>query len=183
MIWHLATNHTTSPHVTCWPISFPHHITSSQPHHRNTTSHRHTKRLKAGAHRRFSLGGICFYEKNFRSQISRNMSSKAQQRGRRERSRREKKAELEERRYRCAKCQASFPTSFKSNDLWVGGRKVGSLKRRTCGAMWPEEKLMIARHCGKKTHLQVLYNERGYKGPYYEALRQQWLAQGQHMEE
>ena len=70
-------------------------------------------------------------------------SEKIREDQRRERVRR-KKMQVRE------KVEKSRNTVFFQWFVALKGRKVGSLKRRVCGAMWSDERWKVARRCGEK---------------------------------
>ena len=166
--WYDILQPTTLPHLMSPLNQFHFHIISHL-HSRTTETQPATTRQNgwrlvrpedsAWAAQRLALRpwmyGICFYENNFRSRISTNMEIKSTAARWRERSRREKKAELEERRYRCAKCQASLQTSFKSNDLGVGGSKSRFAKAAHVRSHVARGEITDCTPLLQKTHLQV----------------------------
>ena len=99
--------------------------------------------------------GIFNDRRKFRSQTSDNMDGWKSRGGKSQRREEQKRGDLRRERVRGKKMQVREKVAKSRNTMFFQwfvapeGRKVGSLKRR-CGAIWPDERWKIARHCGAK---------------------------------
>ena len=100
--------------------------------------------------------GIKHYRRKFRSQTSDNMDRWKSRGGKSQRGEEPKREDQRRERVRRKKMQVREKVEQSQNTVFfqwfvaLEGRKVGSLKRRVCGAMWSDERWKVARRCGAK---------------------------------